>query len=70
MSCSGAPAIEADAVIIACGGLSVPMTGSEGAGLRIAEKLGHTMHTDVRGAHADRRAVRRRSRTSPACRFP
>jgi predicted Rossmann fold flavoprotein len=42
---SGADSIEADAVIIACGGLSVPMTGSEGAGLRIAEKLGHTMHT-------------------------
>jgi hypothetical protein len=41
---SGAAAIEADAVIIACGGLSVPATGSEGAGLRIAEKLGHTMH--------------------------
>ncbi len=44
VSCSGAPPIEADAVIIACGGLSVPATGSEGAGLRIAEKLGHTMH--------------------------
>ncbi len=44
VTCSGAPAIEADAVIIACGGLSVPMTGSEGAGLRITEKLGHTIH--------------------------
>ncbi len=42
--CSGSDAIEADAVIIACGGLSVPMTGSEGAGLRITEKLGHTIH--------------------------
>jgi predicted Rossmann fold flavoprotein len=41
---SGADSIESDAVIVACGGLSVPMTGSEGAGLRIAEKLGHTMH--------------------------
>jgi predicted Rossmann fold flavoprotein len=41
---ANAPPIEADAVIIACGGLSVPMTGSEGAGLRIAEKLGHTIH--------------------------
>jgi predicted Rossmann fold flavoprotein len=39
-----ATSIEADAVIIACGGLSVPMTGSDGAGLRIAEMLGHTMH--------------------------
>jgi predicted Rossmann fold flavoprotein len=44
VSCAGAPPLEADAVIVACGGLSVPATGSEGAGLRIAEKLGHTMH--------------------------
>ncbi|MGH7655012.1 MAG: aminoacetone oxidase family FAD-binding enzyme, partial [Gemmatimonadaceae bacterium] len=44
VSCAGAQSIEADAVIVACGGLSVPMTGSEGAGLRIAEKLGHTIH--------------------------
>jgi predicted Rossmann fold flavoprotein len=44
VKCSGTEAIETDAVIIACGGLSVPMTGSEGTGLRIAEKLGHTMH--------------------------
>jgi len=39
-----APAIEADAVIIATGGLSVPNTGSDGTGLRIAADLGHTMH--------------------------
>ncbi len=38
------PSLDADAVIIACGGLSVPMTGSDGAGLRILAKLGHTMH--------------------------
>lgn len=38
------PSVDADAVIIACGGLSVPMTGSDGAGLRILAKLGHTMH--------------------------
>jgi predicted Rossmann fold flavoprotein len=36
--------IEADAVILATGGLSVPATGSDGAGLRIAESLGHTVH--------------------------
>ncbi|MEO8333423.1 MAG: aminoacetone oxidase family FAD-binding enzyme [bacterium] len=41
---AGAPTIECDAVIIATGGLSVPTTGSDGAGLRIAERLGHTMH--------------------------
>ena len=44
VSLSGAPPIEADSVIIACGGVSVPMTGSEGAGLRITDKLGHTIH--------------------------
>jgi predicted Rossmann fold flavoprotein len=36
--------IMADAVILACGGLSVPATGSDGTGLRVAERLGHTMH--------------------------
>ncbi|MEO5902434.1 MAG: aminoacetone oxidase family FAD-binding enzyme [Gemmatimonadaceae bacterium] len=39
----GAP-IQADAVIVATGGLSVPNTGSDGTGLRVLEKLGHTMH--------------------------
>ena len=33
----------ASRVILAPGGLSVPATGSDGAGLRIAEKLGHTI---------------------------
>ena len=45
VSLAGAPAIVVDAVVLATGGLSVPATGSDGAGLRIAEKLGHTMHT-------------------------
>ncbi|MGV3707359.1 MAG: NAD(P)/FAD-dependent oxidoreductase [Gemmatimonas sp.] len=40
----GASAIEADAVIVATGGLSVPNTGSEGFGLRTLAALGHTMH--------------------------
>ena len=40
----GAPSITADAVILACGGLSVPNTGSDGLGLSIARALGHTMH--------------------------
>ncbi len=40
----GASPIEADAVILATGGLSVPTTGSDGAGLRMAEMLGHTVH--------------------------
>ena len=35
--------IEADAVVIATGGLSVPNTGSDGMGLRFAAALGHTM---------------------------
>ncbi|MDB4899618.1 MAG: hypothetical protein JWN53_1426, partial [Gemmatimonadetes bacterium] len=33
-----------DAVIIATGGLSVPATGSDGLGLRLATLLGHTVH--------------------------
>lgn len=36
--------IAADSVIIATGGLSVPATGSDGTGLRILERLGHTLH--------------------------
>ncbi len=41
----GAPRLEADAVIMATGGLSVPQTGSDGWGLRMVEQLGHTMHS-------------------------
>src|SRR5262249_53233054 len=37
-------AIDADAVIIATGGLSVPTTGSTGTGLDIATALGHRVH--------------------------
>lgn len=37
-------AIQADAVIVATGGLSVPNTGSDGLGLSVLERLGHTMH--------------------------
>lgn len=36
--------LQADAVVLATGGLSVPATGSDGIGLRIAEMLGHTVH--------------------------
>ena len=39
----GAP-IQADTIIVATGGLSVPNTGSDGTGLRVLEKLGHAMH--------------------------
>ncbi len=45
VACAGAPPILADAVIVATGGLSVPTTGSDGMGLRVLERLGHTMHT-------------------------
>jgi len=38
------PPIDADAVIVAAGGLSVPKTGSEGFGLALARTLGHTVH--------------------------
>lgn len=36
--------IRADAVIVATGGLSVPNTGSDGAGLSMLRALGHTMN--------------------------
>lgn len=35
--------IEADAVILACGGLSYPTTGSDGAGYRLAVQAGHSV---------------------------
>jgi hypothetical protein len=38
------PPIDADALIIATGGLSVPNTGSDGTGLRVLERLGHETH--------------------------
>jgi predicted Rossmann fold flavoprotein len=37
--------VECDAVIIATGGLSVPNTGSDGTGLSILARLGHTVHS-------------------------
>jgi predicted Rossmann fold flavoprotein len=36
--------IEARAVVLATGGLSVPSTGSDGTGLRLAARLGHVVH--------------------------
>ncbi len=38
-----ADSLHADALVVATGGLSVPATGSDGAGLRIVEGLGHTV---------------------------
>src|SRR3954470_244347 len=38
------PPISVDAVIVATGGLSVPTTGSDGAGLKVLANLGHTIH--------------------------
>jgi hypothetical protein len=36
--------LDAAAVVLATGGLSVPATGSDGAGIAIARQLGHTIH--------------------------
>lgn len=36
--------LDADAVVLAAGGLSVPATGSDGLGLTVAAALGHTVH--------------------------
>ena len=44
VTCEDGPPLDADAVIVATGGLSVPNTGSDGTGLRLMERLGHTMH--------------------------
>jgi len=41
----GAPPIEADAVIVATGGLSVPKSGSDGRLVPILARLGHTIRT-------------------------
>jgi predicted Rossmann fold flavoprotein len=40
----GGDPILTDALIVATGGLSVPNTGSDGRGLRIAERLGHLVN--------------------------
>jgi predicted Rossmann fold flavoprotein len=37
-------ALDAAAVVMASGGLSVPATGSDGAGIRMVRALGHTIH--------------------------
>lgn len=36
--------LDADRVIVATGGLSVPQTGSDGTGLALLERLGHRVH--------------------------
>ena len=41
---AGGSTLPAARVILATGGLSVPATGSDGTGLRIVRKLGHTVH--------------------------
>ncbi len=43
----GGSSMECDAVILATGGVSYPLTGSDGDGLRFARKLGHTV-TELR----------------------
>ncbi len=44
VSVAGAPPLRAAAVVLATGGLSVPATGSDGAGLALAQALGHKVH--------------------------
>ena len=41
---AGGEPLDADALIVATGGLSVPNTGSDGLGLRVLERLGYAMH--------------------------
>jgi predicted Rossmann fold flavoprotein len=42
---AGGASLDADALIIATGGLSVPNTGSDGFGLTSLARLGHTIHS-------------------------
>lgn len=44
VSLAEAPPLDVDAVVVATGGLSVPSTGSDGAGMKVVERLGHTIH--------------------------
>ena len=44
VQCDDGRVFDADRVIIATGGLSVPATGSDGRGLAVLRKLGHTIH--------------------------
>jgi predicted Rossmann fold flavoprotein len=44
VECENAAPLDADAVIVATGGLSVPNTGSQGLGLRELARLGHEIH--------------------------
>lgn len=39
----GNKTVETESVILACGGMSYPRTGSDGSGYRIAERLGHSI---------------------------
>ncbi len=58
-SALGLNQIDADAVVLATGGLSVPATGSDGTGLRIAETLGHMTRDAPRESPHSRRTLRR-----------
>lgn len=44
LALEGGDSLEARAVVIATGGLSVPNTGSDGGGLGLVEQLGHVVH--------------------------
>jgi predicted Rossmann fold flavoprotein len=45
IECAEGTPLDVDRVIVATGGLSVPTTGSDGAGLAMLEALGHTIHS-------------------------
>ncbi len=40
----GGGSLDASAVVVATGGLSVPATGSDGTGMRVVKQLGHSLH--------------------------
>ncbi len=60
----GGPFLQADAVVVATGGLSVPSTGSDGLGLGIVETLGHTINRTYPALTPLTATVRRKPNTT------
>ncbi|MDE2059515.1 MAG: aminoacetone oxidase family FAD-binding enzyme [candidate division NC10 bacterium] len=65
----GGPSLQADAVVVATGGLSFPGTGSDGLGLSIVKALGHTINRTYPALTPLTATVRRKSDTTGGAPF-
>ncbi|MBZ0158926.1 MAG: aminoacetone oxidase family FAD-binding enzyme [bacterium] len=65
----GGSSLQADAVVVATGGLSFPGTGSDGLGLRIVKTLGHTITPTYPALTPLTATVRRKSDTTGGAPF-